>query len=100
MQFTRRLHDGIRDGTITTTIRIWQKPHVKVGGCYKLGDGVVKVESIMPISLSDITPALARQSGFEGVIDLLKTAKHGSGTNVYLLHFHYLSQSEQAHDQD
>jgi hypothetical protein len=37
----------------------------------------------------DITPALARTSGFAGVADLLKTAKHGSGENVYLVEFHY-----------
>jgi hypothetical protein len=34
-------------------------------------------------------PDLARQSGFKGVVDLLKTAKHGSGTNVYLIDFDY-----------
>src|SRR5262249_10920107 len=32
----------------------------------------------------------ARESGFAGVVDLLKTAKHGAGTNVYLVRFHYV----------
>ncbi|MEZ4865750.1 MAG: hypothetical protein R3C14_30840 [Caldilineaceae bacterium] len=89
MQFTRRLHEGIRRGEITCTIRIWQRPRVKVGGAYKLGEGVVIVESIMPISLADITPELARQSGFAGVVDLLKTAKHGKGETIYLIYFYY-----------
>lgn len=89
MQFTRRLHEGIRNGSITTTIRIWQRLHVKIGGRYRLGDGEIQVDSIMPIALSDITLALARESGFEGVVDLLKTAKHGAGANVYLIRFHY-----------
>jgi hypothetical protein len=40
--------------------------------------------------LSDVTPELARESGFNGVVDLLKIAKHGAGSNVYLVRFHYV----------
>jgi hypothetical protein len=52
------------------------------------------VESIEPIELSDITPALARESGFNSVVDLLKVAKHGSGSNVYLVRFHFVPNGE------
>ena len=90
MQFTKKLHDGIRRGEITCSIRIWKQPRVKAGGRYQLGDGEVEVQSIQRISFEDITPALARQSGFKGVVDLLKTAKHGRGENVYLVEFRYL----------
>ena len=90
MTFTKRLHDGIRRGEITCSVRIWQRPHVKVGGRYKLGRGEIEVESIERIELSDITPKLARASGFAGVVDLLKVAKHGPGENVYLIEFRYL----------
>jgi hypothetical protein len=34
MMFAKRLRQGIREGRITCTIRIWQRPHVKVGGVY------------------------------------------------------------------
>ena len=81
MQFTRHLHDGIRQGEITCSIRLWKQPRVKVG------DGEVQVESILQIAFDDITPELARESGFNGVIDLLNTAKHGSGQNIYLIKF-------------
>ena len=91
--FTRRLREGIRDGRITCTVRIWQRPHVKPGGIYPMDDGYIIVESIQPISLGDITGELARRSGFKGVVDLLKVAKHGSGTNVYLIEFHYVARS-------
>jgi hypothetical protein len=40
--------------------------------------------------LPDITPDLARASGFLGVLDLLKVAKHGSGDRIYLVRFHYI----------
>jgi len=53
------------------------------------GEGFVEVTSIRRISLADITPELSRRSGFRGVVDLLKVAKHGSGENVYLIEFKY-----------
>ena len=90
MQFTKRLREGVRRGDITCSVRVWMRPHVKVGGRYRMEEGEIVVESILPITLADITPELARQSGFKGVVDLLKIAKHGGGLNVYLVRFHYL----------
>jgi len=89
MTFTKRLHDGIKRGEITCSIRIWKRPRVLVGGRYALGSGEIEVDSIRQIELRDVTPALARKSGFNGVVDLLKVAKHGRGENVYLIEFHY-----------
>jgi hypothetical protein len=89
MQFTKRLREDVRKGRITCSVRIWTRPHVKVGGRYRMEAGEIEVDSIQPMTLADITPALARRSGFKGVVELLKTAKHGSGDNVYLVEFHY-----------
>jgi hypothetical protein len=89
MVFTKRLREPIMRGEISCSVRIWQTPRVKVGGRYALGPGFVEVTSIKQIELSDITPALARRSGFAGVVDLLKIAKHGPGENVYLVDFEY-----------
>jgi len=90
MQFTRRLHDGIRNGEITISVRIWKRPHVRVGNRYKFDGGAIEVDALRQIDLGDITPQLARRSGFNGVVDLLKIAKHGRGEKVYLVEFHYL----------
>ena len=90
MTFMEKLRDRIRDGEITTTIRIWQRPRVRVGGRYGLPPGHVVVDSIMPIAVRDITGEMARESGFDGVVDLLKVAQHGSGRNVYFITFHYI----------
>jgi hypothetical protein len=92
MLFTKKLHDGIRSGAITCSVRIWIRPRVKVGGRYRLGSGHILVEKIRPIGMEDITPALARRSGFKGIVDLLKIAKHGSGTNIYLVDFRYVDR--------
>ena len=90
MLFTRRLHAGIRSGEITCTVRIWKRCHVRTGGRYALaGGGHVEVHSVEQIELTQITGDLARRSGFNGVIDLLKVARHGRGENVYLAKFHY-----------
>jgi len=55
-----------------------------------MDEGEIEVDSIEPIGFPDITPELARQSGFLGVLDLLKVAKHGKGEKIYLIHFHYI----------
>jgi hypothetical protein len=89
MQFAKRLHGPIMRGDVTCSVRIWQRPHVKIGGRYKLGPGEVEVTAMRRIALCDITPKLARDSGFAGVVDLLKVAKHGPGENVYLIEFEY-----------
>jgi hypothetical protein len=88
--FTKHLREGVRRGRITCSIRIWMRPHVKVGGRYPMDEGHIVVDSIEPIRMKDITAALARESGFTSVDDLLQTAKHGAGENVYLIRFHYL----------
>ena len=90
MVFTKRLREGIRRGRIRCSVRIWKRPHVKVGGRYRMDEGQVVVDSILPIDLADITYDLARESGFASVKDLLEIARHGSGDNVYLIRFHYL----------
>ena len=53
-------------------------------------EGEIQVDSIQPIGFPDITHELARESGFLGVLDLLKVAKHGRGKNIYLIRFHYV----------
>jgi hypothetical protein len=90
MTFTKRLRDGVRRGEITCSVRIWQRPHVKVGNRYRMEDGEIEVDSIEQIGFQEITSQLARESGFLGVIDLLKVAKHGKGENIYLVRFHYV----------
>jgi hypothetical protein len=90
MLFRKELREGVRRGRIRCSVRIWLRPHVKVGGRYPMDDGHIVVDSIEPIRLKDVTAALARQSGFPSVKALMETARHGAGQNVYLVRFHYL----------
>lgn len=89
MLFAKQLRERIRRGEITCSVRIWMRPRVKVGGRYRMDRGVVEVTSIRPITREDVTPELARRSGFKGIVDLLKVAQHGRGRNIYLVDFRY-----------
>jgi hypothetical protein len=90
MTFTKRLRDGVRSGDITCSVRIWMRPRVHVGVRYRMEEGEIEIDSIAPIGFPDITPPLARESGFLGVLDLLKVAKHGRGDKIYRIRFHYI----------
>lgn len=97
MIFTKRLREGVRSGEITCSVRIWTRPRVIVGNRYRMEEGQIEVDSIESIGLPDITPELARASGFLGVLDLLKVARHGKGDNIYLVRFHYIPPSRKPH---
>ena len=56
-----------------------------------MDDGHIVVDSVESITMSDITDDLARESGFDSADDLLQTARHGGGSHVYLIRFHYLA---------
>ena len=90
MTFTKRLREGVKRGEITCSVRFWLSPRVTVGKRHRMEEGAIEVDSIERIGLPDITPELARESGFLGVLDLLKVAKHGRGENIYLVRFHYV----------
>ena len=81
----------MKNGEISTSIRIWKWPHVKEGGRYRMEEGHIVVTSIHEILLDEISEQMAKESGFLGVIDLMKTAKHGSGYIIYFIKFHYES---------
>ena len=90
MIFAKRLREGVRRGEITCSVRFWTHPRVSVSKRYRMDEGAIEIDSIETIGFPDITPELARESGFLGVLDLLKVAKHGRGQNIYLIRFHYV----------
>jgi hypothetical protein len=93
VQFVRALRDRVRSGEVTTSVRMWQKPKVRVGGRYSLPPGKIEVTKLSEMSLADVTPDMARRSGFSGVIELLKVAKHGAGRRVFFVQFRYFQPS-------
>ena len=76
---------------MTCSIRIWKQPHVKIDGRYALLEGEIEVTGLQEISLRDITPKLAKRSGFASVAALMKIAKRGRGERIFPVEFHYLA---------
>lgn len=87
MMFARPLRARVRSGEITTSVRFWQTPRVKVGGRYPLLDGFVEVVRLREVDASDITGAMAIAGGFESLDALMKTARHGRGERVFIVDF-------------
>ena len=95
MTFTKRLRDGVRQGEITSSIRIWMRPHVKVGGRYPMEEGRDRSRFDQIHRFRRYHSELVRESGFPDLDTLLKVAKHGKGQNIYLIRFHYLPPCSQ-----
>ena len=96
MLFTKKLRARVKNGEVTASVRIWMTPRVKAGGRYRLEAGQIEVISIREISWEDLTDKLARDTGFNNLIDLMKTAKHGTGQHIYYIRFRYVPRSERA----
>ncbi|WP_430418549.1 ASCH domain-containing protein [Phenylobacterium sp.] len=93
MMFARPLRERVRSGEITTSVRIWLTPRVKVGGRYRLLDGFIEVTRLREVDLDDVTEAMAREGGFESLEALMKTARHGRGERVFIVDFVWVSGS-------
>ena len=91
MQFTKILRPRVQSGELTMSVRIWKRPHVKMGGRYALPPGEIEVTSIEAISLDRLTDEIARESGFEDLASLLEVAQHGRGETVFIVRFVYHS---------
>lgn len=87
MMFAKALRARVRSGEITRSVRIWLSPRVRVGARYPLLDGQVEVTRLQEIDLSDVTEAMARETGFESLEALMETARHGRGERVFLVDF-------------
>ncbi len=71
--FQKRFHAGLVGGSVTRTFRLWDKPHVKTGGRYRVHPiGVVEVSEVRRVALSVIDDEAARAGGFESRAELLE----------------------------
>jgi hypothetical protein len=74
--FQKRFHEGLVNGAVRLTFRLWDKPHVKVGGRYRVHPiGVVEVDSVEHVTLAQITDDDARAGGFSTREELVEYMK-------------------------
>ena len=93
MMFAKPLRERVRSGEITTCVRLWQSPRVRVGARYPLLDGAIEVTRLQEIDVDDVTDEMARKGGFADLEALMETARHGRGERVFLVDFVFVSGS-------
>lgn len=98
MMFAKPLRARVRSGEITTSVRIWQSPRVRIGGRYPLLDGFVEITALTEVDLADITEAMARDGGFDTLDALMATARHGRGERVFVVEFRFVGPESRTSD--
>ncbi len=94
MLFTRAFKERIAAGEITLTYRVWRQPRAKVGGRYNIPPfGAIEVTAVSRTHLGEVTPAEARDAGFEDVDGLRAQLKTPGDTEVYRVAFHFLGST-------
>lgn len=98
MQFSRELRNDVLAGDITLTVRLWTRPQVKVGGCYRVGPGEIEIDEIELVPFSAITAADVRQAGEPDRETMRRRAAHAGpideDTLVHRIEFHVVSSAD------
>jgi hypothetical protein len=92
VQFSRELRDAVLGGEITVSVRLWTRPQVKEGGRYRVGAGLIEVDSVELLPFSAITEEDVRRAGEPDRETLRERAAHagpiGEDTLVYRIELH------------
>jgi hypothetical protein len=92
VDFSPELRDEVIAGGITVSVRLWQRPRVRVGGRYHVGPAQIEVDAVELVPFSAITPDDVRRSGEPDREKLRRRAAHAgpitAGTLVYRIEFH------------
>jgi hypothetical protein len=95
VEFSADLRDDVAAGDITVSIRLWERPKVKVGGRYKSGRVQIEVDAIDLVPFSSVTRADIHRSGERDRESLRRRAAHAGpihdDTLVYRVEFHVVS---------
>lgn len=94
MQFEPRLRHGIHDGSITLAFRRWRRRQVVAGHHYRTGLGMVLAETVDVVEPSDITPAQARDAGFDSVQALVDDLRGDPALPLYRIRFRPLDTAD------
>jgi hypothetical protein len=90
--FSPELRGGVSTGDITVSIRLWQRPKVKVGGRYESSEFAIVVDSVEMLPFSAVTADDVARSGEPDRETLRRRAAHAGpieeDTLVYRIEFH------------
>ena len=94
MLIERRLHQGIRDGTVTVMFRRWKRRQVTAGNTYRTAAGRVVVDEVTEVSPSRIRSADARAAGYPSVAAAVADLRGTPGDPVFLLRIHLAADED------
>jgi hypothetical protein len=98
VQFNHELRDDVLAGDISLSVRLWKRPQVKEGGRYRVGLGMIEVDSIELVPFAAITEADVRRAGEPDRETLRDRAAHAGpideDTLVYRIVLHVVSPEE------
>lgn len=92
MEFSPDLRDEVIAGGITVSVRLWQRPRVRVGGRYAVGPAQIEVDAMELVPFSAISGGDVRRSGEPDRETLRRRTAHAGpvadDTLVYRIEFH------------
>jgi hypothetical protein len=95
VQFSPDLREGVAEGQITVSIRLWKQARVKVGNRYPVGPTMIEVDDIDLLPFSSITATDVKKSGEHDREALRHRAAHSGpihdDTLVFRIEFHLVS---------
>jgi hypothetical protein len=94
MLIERRLHEGIRDGSVTVMFRRWRRRQVTAGNTYRTAAGRVVVDEVTEVAPSRIRSADARAAGYPSVAAVVADLRGTPGDPVFLLRLRLASDDD------
>jgi hypothetical protein len=98
VQFSADLRERVADGTITVSYRLWSRPKVKAGGCYRSGSVTIEVDEIELMPCSSITDDDLARTGEPDRETLRARAAHAGpvhdDTLLYRVEFHIVEDDD------
>jgi hypothetical protein len=92
VEFSRDLREAVIAGDVSVSIRLWQRPKVRVGGRYPVGPAVIEVDSMEVVPFGSVTAADVRRTGEKDLESLRQRVAHAGpiddSTLVYRIEFH------------
>ena len=93
MLFRKAAWEGVADGSITVAFRYQKRPTVTAGGTLQSRGGLLAIESVDAIDLSDIDADSARRAGYASPAALeLDLGPCPDGKQLYRVRFHLLGE--------
>jgi hypothetical protein len=92
MMFSQELREDVLSGEITVSFRLWTRPKVKPGGRYRVGTGLIEVDSVELVPFDSIDASDLHRTGEPDLEALRRRTAHAGpvedDTLLYRVEFH------------